>query len=129
LSPVTLVEGRGGNVFNDAGERVMCGGAGADTVDGATNNDTLYGAGGTDTLFGDESNDTVSGGAGWTDTITIQANGLGSGNADWTLALTSGSISSTAAGTLNLTADAAGTITFNDGSQIAFDGMERIQWT
>ena len=133
LSGIEVVAG---STHNDT----FAGSAAADTFYGGAGDDTLAGGGGADTLHGEsgndlflwqrgEGNDTVSGGAGWTDTITIQANGLGSGNGDWTLNLTSGSVTSSGAGVHDLSADAAGTINFNDGSQIAFDGLEKIQWT
>ena len=47
----------------------------------------------------------------------------------WTLALDSGdSITGTGADYLDLSADSSGTITFDDGTEIVFEGIDKIVW-
>jgi hypothetical protein len=50
------------------------------------------------------------------------------GSGDWTLTLTSGSVLSTAGDETVLSQDAAGIIHLSDGSEITFQGIERIAW-
>ena len=50
---------------------------------------------------------------------------MGSG---WTVDLTTGSVESSTSNQMTLTDDSAGTITLEDGSQITFDGIDRIDW-
>ena len=52
----------------------------------------------------------------------------GSRGSDWTVNLTSGTIDATGGNYLDLSDDAAGTITLQDGSQVSFEGVERIEW-
>jgi len=48
---------------------------------------------------------------------------------DWTISLDSGSsIEATGSDYLELSNDASGSITLDDGSVISFDGLERIEW-
>ena len=81
----------------------------------------------------------MSGGVanGWTDTIdlegmtggaTTSADGLTVTGDGWTVVLDSGEVTTTADGYLDLTQDASGTITLEDGSEIHFEGMEKITW-
>jgi len=102
--------------------------------------DRLFGHDGADLfiLLQGQGNDRVEGGAGggWTDTIELQdADGgsdIGAYGSDWTLELDSGSVeaSDTNAtdGWLDLTDDASGTITLQDGTEIDFSQIEHIQW-
>ncbi len=50
---------------------------------------------------------------------------VGSG---WTVDLTSGSVTADDGSSMTLTSDAVGTITLEDGSEISFDGIERIDY-
>ncbi|MCF6215820.1 MAG: tandem-95 repeat protein [Emcibacter sp.] len=120
---------------------IVKGGEGNDTLWTSTGDDTLIGGTGNDSMFGgegsdifvfgaDEGNDTVDGGSGWTD--TIQLNDMGDdAQAGWTLTLDKGStISSTDedANEMLLSDDASGTITFDDGNIVEFEGIEKIVW-
>ena len=73
--------------------------------------------------------DTVHGGDGWLDTVRLQDKDGGSPSDDsWDIDLDSGSIDEQMDNYIALSNDAAGTITFDDGSQLVFDGVERIEW-
>ena len=71
---------------------------------------------------------TVGGSEGWTETIRLGdgAGSIGELSTDWTLQLDSGSIESSGEGALHLSADASGTVTLDDGSQLHFHEVERI---
>ncbi len=109
------------------------GGLGNDTLYGGTGNDNLHGGAGDDTfIFGvNEGHDAVHGGAGWTDTIQLSDFAGQDAEQGWTLVLEAGSsISSTdnVNGEMLLSEDSSGTIVFEDGGEITFDGIEKIVW-
>jgi Ca2+-binding RTX toxin-like protein len=117
-----------GGIGNDHIE----GGAGNDTITGGTGNDTLYGGDGSDLFIfatGDGV-DQVHGGAGggWTDTLDLSGLGITVDNygSEWTMTLTQGSCSWHDQHTANLTQDAEGVISLNDGTQIHFHQIERL---
>ena len=117
------------------------GGAGHDTLWTSTGDDTLIGGSGHDSMFGgdgndlfifsaDEGHDTVAGGTGWTDVIDLQ--GFEGMNAEqgWTLTIDGADIQSVdnEAGEMLLAEDASGTINFDGGGEINFEGIEKITW-
>ena len=140
------VYGDAGNddIFGGAGNDTLYGGTGADTIDGYTGDDTLIGGAGNDTLIGgdgddtfifgsNDGSDTVQGGAGggWTDVIQLDAFTGSDSQQGWTLTLDDGSSITSTDESLNeilLSDDAAGTIIFDDGTNIDFDGIEKIVW-
>ena len=136
------IYGGSGNdvIYGQAGLDQIYGEAGDDVIDGGSGNDQLYGGDGADLFLVLQGNgdDWISGGngGGWTDVIELQdaagGSNIGTYGSDWTVALTSGSIESSDTnptdGWLDLTDDAAGTITLQDGTQIEFEGIEHIQW-
>ena len=101
-----------------------------DTLDGGAGNDTLDGGAGSDTfLFGfGDGRDTAAGGrgGGWTDAIDLQGVAGGPGDGDWTIALSRGRIVAETDHQVTLSADSAGTITLSDGSELTFNGVERV---
>jgi len=119
-------------LYGDAGINVIDGGAGNDTIRGGGGNDTLTGGSGSDTFVIGEGDgfDTVSGGVGggWTDTIQLQNADLSDVGDGWKVSLTTGSVQSDDGDMMTLSDDAAGTITLEDGTQIAFEGIERIEY-
>lgn len=126
-----LVFGNGGNddISGGLGGDQLFGGAGNDTLDGGAGDDTLVGGEGNDlfTFGASGGNDNVQGGDGWLD--TVQLDGVDGAPGDgWSLELDEGSVVEQADGYVALTNDASGTITMDNGDQIQFDGIERIEW-
>ncbi len=141
-------------IYGEAGNDTIWTGGGADILDGGTGDDTLYGEGGDDTLIGGTGNDTLNGGDGndlfifqegdgadviiggsgasWTDTIELQdafgGGDLGTYGTDWTVTLSEGTIDSHNENSIDLSDDADGIITLQDGSTIDFTDIERIEW-
>ena len=120
------------NLDGGAGVDSIFGGAGDDTLDGGADNDRLYGEGGNDLfIFAEGSgNDSVSGGqsGGWTDVIQLENASGGAPSAGWTYVIDQGTVESSGADFLDLSEDAAGTVTLADGSEVSFEGIERIEW-
>ncbi|WP_321393402.1 tandem-95 repeat protein [Emcibacter sp.] len=115
------------------GNDVLWTSTGDDTLTGGAGNDAMFGGDGNDMfIFGsNDGTDSVSGGAGWTDAIELNGFTGSASEQGWTLTLENGdSIQSVddANGEMLLTDDAAGTIVFDDGGQITFDGIEKIVW-
>ncbi|MEZ5931521.1 MAG: putative Ig domain-containing protein [Alphaproteobacteria bacterium] len=145
-----LFGGAGDDVlWGGRGDDVLYGDDGNDTLGGDAGNDVIYGGAGDDTIWGGDGsdlliilqgqgNDLVEGGygGGWTDIIELHdasgGSNIGNFGSDWTLQLDSGSIESSNTdandGWLDLTDDAAGTITLQDGTQITFSEIESIHW-
>lgn len=125
-----------------SGDDLLLGGAGDDHLRGGAGDDLLDGGAGADTLYGGLGNDvfaiseegtltSVHGGVGgaWVDTIDLKgADGAPNDGGNWTLVMTEGSIESAEGDSLDLSEDAAGVISFDDGSQITFEGIEQIEW-
>jgi Ca2+-binding RTX toxin-like protein len=134
-------------VSTGSGNDVMFGGSGNDTLFGGDGNDSIYGGTGDDFLYGQngddtfyatsmQGNDSVNGGSGWTDVIelsgfsgdvTVDGNMVdGEG---WTMVLDgSHLVTGQTLDSIELTADAVGTITFDDGGTIDFTGIDRINF-
>ncbi len=137
-----LVGGTGDDdLYGGSGNDVLDGGAGNDDLFGGSGNDTLRGGAGNDYLEGGDGddmflfgtgggNDTVKGGDGsWTDVIRLEnADGTSIAGDDWTITLDQGSITSTEDGAMVLSEDAEGFIQLSDGSEVSFEGIERIEW-
>ncbi len=120
------------------------GGAGDDTINAGDGDDVIYGGAGSDIAYGeagddiyvfaegDLGNDAFYGGAGWADEIEVTSADGTNGPVDgpWTVEIDGGSttVVTDAAGVLNLTADSSGTITLADGSELIFEGVDRITW-
>jgi len=68
-------------------------------------------------------------GSGWTDTIELEGFAGQPPETGWTLVLDNGATASLDAnGDYVLGEDASGTIVFDDGGTITFDGIEKISW-
>ena len=136
-----ILMGRGGDdvldggssddqLFGGEGNDVLDGGSGDNVLDGGAGDDEATGGSGNDMyLFKEgDGNDTLHGGSG-TDIIHLAGANGGLPNGEWTLSLTSGEIDSEDDDHWHLTSGATGTITFADGSTLAFDSVERIDWS
>ncbi|MBF0156917.1 MAG: hypothetical protein HQL57_07000 [Magnetococcales bacterium] len=119
-----------------AGDDFLRGGDGNDWMDGGVGNDHLQGGHGSDTfLFGTGGGrDTVDGGerGRWTD--SVQLHGVQGGPAtaaevqgSWTLE-TDAAYSVHGNAVVFAHGDASGVITLWDGSQLTFEGLEKIEW-
>jgi len=75
--------------------------------------------------------DTFSGGegVGWTDAIDVSATLAVDTDSPWTIEVDGVQLEyDLAAGALDLGQDVSGEISFADGSELSFDGLERIEW-
>ncbi len=126
-------------LFGGVGDDQLSGGSGNDTLTGDDGNDTLDGGAGRDVMDGGRGDDlfvfgagdgadTAHGGSGWLDSVRVDNVTDGPGEGAWDLELSSGSIEEQADGYVSLSSDASGTITMADGSELQFDGIERIEW-
>ncbi|RMF08721.1 MAG: type I secretion protein, partial [Alphaproteobacteria bacterium] len=113
-----------------AGNDTLHGGAGDDTLHGGAGDDILRGGAGDDLfLIGDQNgSDQIHGGWGFTDTIDI-GDAVEDGQS-WLVTLENGDSYSSDDGLafLDLAQDTAGIITFEDGTTIDFEGIEKIVW-
>ncbi|MEM8987035.1 MAG: LamG-like jellyroll fold domain-containing protein [Pseudomonadota bacterium] len=145
------------SIKTGGGDDILHGGEGDDFLDGEQDDDTLYGGAGDDRMEGGDGGDvftggagddnmkgevgddlfligvgdgkdTVDGGAGWTDTVRLDDDGSVAG--DWVVTVDGGDTYTldTDSGFLDLGADASGVITFDDGTEIDFSGIEHVEW-
>ncbi len=135
----TVSDGQGGSVaanvtVNVTGaNEIITGSSGDDTILGSAGNDEAYGGEGDDSFvmnpFG--GNDYFSGGeaGGWTDVLDVSAMVVIDPDNPWTIMVDGSQVEyDIAAGALGLDPDTAGAITFGDGSEVTFDGLERVEW-
>ncbi|MBL3529368.1 MAG: cadherin-like domain-containing protein, partial [gamma proteobacterium endosymbiont of Lamellibrachia anaximandri] len=126
------------------GSDILKGGAGDDELKGGKGDDQLYGGAGDDVIEGEagddtyffnpfDGNDELHGGqgGGWTDTIHLNAEADPSADPDspWTIEVDGQQLDyDMAAHALELNPDTAGVVTLADGSELTFDGIEKIEW-
>ena len=130
------LDGGGGNDF-------LSGGSGIDILHGGAGDDVLSGGSGkNDKAYGEEGNDTYvmnpfdgkdyfdgGEGGGWTDAIDVSSIAANDPDSPWTVIVDGDAVEyDLAAGALELNPDTAGVITFGDGSELTFEGVERIEW-
>ena len=136
------LEGDGGNdrLRGQDGDDTLIGGEGDDRLEGGDGADVLIGGLGDDTLTGGAGDDVFvyaegdgsdvvrAGGGDWMDVIQFDGGieALGEFGVDWTVELTRGSIDSVNADRIDLSQNADGVITLNDGSTIEFQDVEQI---
>jgi Ca2+-binding RTX toxin-like protein len=142
FSGIEAINGSTGNdTFNlaaDSAGFTVDAGSGNDTITGGLGDDNMFGGSGDDTYIvtAGTNVDTINDSAGWTDIITMNGVGPGAtvtGNTvdgdGWTMLLDAGSsVTGQAGNTLDLSDDAIGTITFDDGGTIDFNGIDRVTW-
>ena len=135
-----LVGGAGDDVLSgDKGEDRLIGGDGDDVLEGGKGDDLLVGGTGDDVMDGGEGkdafvvgvgqgNDVIDGGSGSDTLVVVDANGVVADPSQWTLNLDAGSYTQHG-DRFDLSSDAKGTITLEDGSVVSFDNIERIDWS
>ncbi|MBL4893423.1 MAG: hypothetical protein JKY59_00900, partial [Emcibacter sp.] len=116
-----------------SGAENLQGAGGDDTITGGAGNDAMFGGDGNDTFIFEvnEGNDTASGGSGWTDAIQLDGFTGSDSQQGWTLTLDGGGTILSTDEDINeilLSEDSSGTIAFDDGGNIDFDGIEKIIW-
>ena len=141
------------SIHGGAGNDSLSGDAGDDQIFGGDGNDRLSGGDGEDLLIGGAGNDVAIGGAGddvyifealgdsdtfsggdgggWTDVIELDVDITSQPDPEnpWTITVDGNEVSyDVDQGFLDLGPDASGVISFDDGSEINFDGVEQIQW-
>jgi len=123
-------------VLAGAGNDTVVGGAGDDTLRGEAGNDKLYGGTGNDAAYGGDGADLYvahsgvdyfDGGAGsWVDTVKFDSE---AGNDFVIYANGERQSFDLADQALALDANSSGVIAFADGSEVAFDNLEMIEWS
>ncbi|MQX35527.1 cadherin-like domain-containing protein [Roseospira navarrensis] len=124
-----------------AGNDTLLGGEGKDTLFGGDGNDILKGGAANDDAFGEagddlflfgqgDEGDSFDGGEGWTDTVVLEGvtGAPGDPDADWTLQVEGGVTWQQDGNALEFDEEASGTVTLEDGSELAFANVERIEW-
>ena len=147
--------GQGGNdiIKGGSGDDRLYGQEGDDHLEGGTGNDRMLGGDGddifvvgegSDIVYGDDGNDlfildslggndTIYGGSGggWSDIIDINVSPQDTGDSEnpWSIEVNGEQVDfDLADGIIDVGSDAAGVISFADGTEVAFEGVEQIQW-
>jgi len=146
----TISSGDGDDVIDagDGDDTVMAGdgddeidaGDGNDVVDAGAGNDTIEGGAGDDDVMGGQGDDLFifgagdgadyfQGGDGWSDTVQIDGVDGGPGDdSGWTLQVDEGAGYTETDSGIEFDAEASGVITLADGSELTFDGVEKLEW-
>ena len=98
---------------------------------GGAGNDEAYGGSGNDTyVFGlEDGHDSFHGGSGWTDVVQLDTSGMNDPDNPWVIEVNNEVVEyDLASHALELGPDSSGTITLEDGSQLDFDGVDKIVW-
>ncbi|MGB0681988.1 MAG: Ig-like domain-containing protein [Magnetovibrionaceae bacterium] len=104
--------------------------SGNDTLVGGEGDDSAWGGGGNDLfIFGSgDGSDYFDGGSGWTDTVQLEdVTGGPGGDSGWTLE-TDVDYTVNEDGSLTFDEEASGTVQLDDGSELTFQGVEKIEW-
>ena len=138
-----MVGGTDGNdqQYGYGGDDNLSGGAGDDRLDGGAGDDILNGGAGDDRLYGGDGNDIYigasggddyfDGGKGWTDVIQLDAGASDSlaNDTPWVVTVAGQTIEyQLETGELELGQDVSGDITFDDGSALQFENVEKLIW-
>ena len=145
-----LSGGEGDDVIEaGAGDDILIGGEGDDTLDGGAGDDIMVGGDGNDTFVGGEGDDMAfgesgndlfifgagdgsdyfDGGDGWTDTISMEGMDGGPGvDAGWTVQVDGDTGFTQTETGIEFEDDASGSIQLSDGSELTFEGVDKIEW-
>jgi Ca2+-binding RTX toxin-like protein len=137
-----IIEGGAGNdqLYGEDGDDTLIGGAGDDTLTGGDGNDTIEGGAGDDEAFGGQGDDLFifgagdgadyfDGGNGWSDTIQLEGvDGGPGGDSGWTLQLDNGDTYTAGEDSIDFGGEVSGKIELADGSELTFEGVEKLEW-
>ncbi len=116
--------GTSGNdvISGEAGDDVIDGGAGDDVVDAGQGDDLfIFGAG--------DGSDYFQGGDGWSDTVQLDGVDGGPGEAaGWALQVEDGVGYTQDESGITFDVEASGSVTLSDGSELTFEGVEKLEW-
>ena len=128
----TVLGGDGGDTISSgAGDDTLSGGSGDDTLDSGSGNDDAFGGDGNDLfVFGaGDGSDYFDGGNGWSDTVQVQGvDGGPGGDSGWTMQVDGDAGFTETEGGLTFDAEASGSITLADGSELTFENVEKLEW-
>ncbi|WNJ98798.1 cadherin-like domain-containing protein [Thalassospiraceae bacterium LMO-JJ14] len=136
------IDGGDGNdyISGEDGDDVMYGGAGDDTLIGGDGNDIMEGGAGDDVALGGQGDDLFifgagdgadyfDGGNGWSDTIQLDGvDGGPGGDSGWTMQLDDGATYTESEDGIVFDSEASGKIELADGSELTFEGVEKLEW-
>ncbi len=136
------IDGGDGNdyISGEDGDDVMYGGAGDDTLVGGDGNDIMEGGAGDDEAYGGQGDDLFifgagdgadyfDGGNGWSDTIQLDGvDGGPGGDSGWTMSLDDGVTYTETDDGIVFDSEASGKIELADGSELTFEGVEKLEW-
>jgi Ca2+-binding RTX toxin-like protein len=113
------------------GDETVASGDGDDIIDGGTKNDTIDNGAGDDLfIFGaGDGSDYFNGGDGWSDTVQLE--GVDSGpsvDSGWALQVEGRVGDTETENGIEFDEEVAGSITLSDGSELTFDGVEKLEW-
>jgi len=113
------------------GADVIDAGAGDDVIDSGAGDDNVMGGAGDDLfIFGaGDGGDFFQGGDGWSDTVQLEdVSGGPGGDSGWTLEVDDNAGYTQTEDGIEFDAEASGIITLEDGSELAFEGVEKLEW-
>jgi hypothetical protein len=146
-----VISGEGGDNQIDGGDGndTLIGGDGNDTIEGGDGDNQILGGDGDNVMLGGAGDDDVRGGAGdnlfifgagngadyfhcgngWSDMIQVDdVTGGPGGDSGWTLQVDEGATYTQTENGIQFDAEASGVITLSDGSELTFDGVEKLEW-
>ena len=128
----TVLGGDGDDTISSGdGDDTLSGGAGDDTLDSGSGNDDAYGGDGNDLfVFGaGDGSDYFDGGNGWSDTVQVEGvDGGPGGDSGWAMQVDGDTGFTETEGGLTFDAEASGSITLSDGSELTFENVEKLEW-
>ncbi|MGJ3260959.1 MAG: LamG-like jellyroll fold domain-containing protein, partial [Rhodospirillales bacterium] len=118
-------------IFGGDGDDTIYGAGGDDVIESGAGNDDAYGGSGDDLfIFGaGDGADYFDGGNGWSDTIQLDGvDGGPGGDSGWTMQLDDGATYTETEDGLVFDSEASGKIELADGSELTFEGVEKLEW-
>ncbi len=118
-------------IYGGDGDDTIYGGGGDDVIESGAGDDDVYGGSGDDLfIFGSgDGADYFDGGNGWSDTIQLEGvDGGPGGDSGWTMELDNGATYTETEDGIVFDSEASGKIELADGSELTFEGVEKLEW-